>query len=230
MNTKTKLVFGATIALSTFWFAACQKDNQNAPGSDNSGSANRNPSSYVFPVQANMNGKNYSEWVAEWWKWNLQFDCGHFPIRDTTGSWESQNQSGPVYFLAGRRGHTLTVTIPADVSLFLPLATVEWNSTPNLLQAVTDDVNSIYGTSLTIDGVDIDVTNYKFISPVFNISANANLANCFDSDITGAPQDFMGGGYFVMLKPLSAGQHVIHRLASVQSGPTFDITYIITQL
>jgi hypothetical protein len=229
MKTKMKIVFTAAVAVSTFWFAACQKENQNAPA-DNSVNTNRSQSSYVFGSQSNMYGKSYSQWVTEWWKWTMQFDCSHFPIRDESGSWESQNQSGPVYFLAGRRGFTLNVTIPADVSLFFPLVSVEENSVPDLVQTAINDVNTIYDPSLTIDGQSIDVTNYKFISEVFTTTANADLANCFDPGLTGASQDFAAGGYFVMLKPLSPGQHVIHRLASVQQGPTFDITYNITQL
>jgi hypothetical protein len=229
MKTKMKIVFAATVAVSAFWLAACQKENQVSPA-DNSASANKNSGSYVFPTQANMYGKTYADWVTEWWKWNLQFDCAHFPIRDEVGTLESQNQSGPVYFLAGRRGFTLNVTIPADVSIFFPLVSVEENSVPNLIQTATDDGNLIYNPSLTIDGTNIDVTNYKFVSAVFSTTANADLANCFDPGLTGASQDFAAAGYFVMLKPLSVGQHTIHRVASVQGGPTFDVVYNITQL
>src|SRR4051812_1318715 len=155
MNTKIKIVFAATVAVCAFWFSACQKENQNAPAA-NSTSENRNPASYVFTPQSNMYSKSYSQWVTEWWKWTLQFDCSHFPIRDESGSWENQNQSGPVYFLAGRRGFTLNVTIPADVSLFFPLVTVEENSVPDLIQTAITDVNTIYNPSLTIDGQNID--------------------------------------------------------------------------
>ncbi len=223
-----KIAFAVTITAGVFWLTACKKDNQNLP-SDSSVTENRNPASYVFPPQANMGGKTYTQWVTEWWKWNLQFDCSHFPIRDQVGNLESQNQSGSVYFLAGRRGYTLDVTIPADVSIFFPLVTVEENSVPNLIQTATDDGNLIYNPSLTIDGQNIDVTNYKFITSVFSTTANTDLANCFDPGLTGTSQDFAAAGYFVMLKPLSPGTHTIHRVASVQGGPTFDVVYNITQ-
>ena len=208
----------------------------------------------VFAPQATMYGKRYAAWTAEWWKWDLQFDCAHFPTRDVDGSLESQNQSGPVYFLAGKRmpfpgGGTriITVTIPADVSLFFPMATFE-NEYPcvdvgepgpgqtveQLLTSLAIPLaNAIDQLSLTIDGVAFtNLSSYKFISPMFTTSANADLANCFDGCITGTPQQFVTGGYFVMLKPLSAGTHVIHRVAGASSlfPFTFDIEYDITQL
>ncbi len=43
---------------------------------------------------------------------------------------------------------------------------------------------------------------------------------------------FVTGGYFFMLKPLSPGQHIIHRVGGASSLFPFvyDITYNITQL
>ncbi len=237
----------ATLAIVV---TSCQKKD-NTPTNDpyqNSSSLKSGDASLVFPHNANMYGKSYSEWAAEWWKWNLQFDCDHFPIRDQTGLLENQNQSGPVFFLAGRRGYTLSVIVPADVSLFLPLITFESDypcaSDPTLQPApgetvehflttmTQSSVNAMDQLSLTIDGNPIgNIGSYQTISPMFNMSANADLANCFDDCIAGNPQSFVGGGYFFMLKHLSPGTHVIHRVggASTLFPFLYDITYNITQ-
>jgi hypothetical protein len=232
------------------YFSACQKTgvvNPSNPSGSIPPDVNQSQNSLVFPHQAHMYGKSYPEWAAEWWKWNLHFDCDHVPLRDIDGSRENQNQSGSVFFLAGRRGHTLNVTVFADVSLFFPLISFETeypcsdNGEPNpgetvehfltrLTQVSTDAMDQL---SLTIDGVPIgNIADYKFISPMFNIAANSDLANCFDGCISGTSQPFVAGGYFFMLKPLSAGPHVIRRIGGASSLFPFvyDITYNITQL
>lgn len=240
-NIRIKII-GGVMLISAFIFviASCKKDNNTTPPA---------ATSPVYPYDASSYGKTNAQWAAEWWKWNLQFDCVHFPLRDTTGALANQNQGGSVFFLSGRRGHTLSVTVPSGVSLFLPLITFESDypcasdtsfhpapgeSVEHFLTATTQgSVNAMDQLSLTIDGDSIKpVSSYKYISPLFSMSANADLANCFDDCITGSPQSFVGGGYFFMLRPLSKGTHTIHRVggASALFPFLYDITYNITQL
>lgn len=195
----------------------------------------------LYPPQAHMNDKSYAEWAIEWWKWNFQFDCAHFLLRDVDGSLQNQNQSGPVYFLAGRRGNTLNVTVPTDASVFISLITFETDGPANpgetleqTLNSTADlFVNSIDGLSLTIDGRTINhLEIYKLLTPLYFATANADLANCYDDALTGSSQEFKSGGYFIMLKPLTPGTHLIHRVggASALFPFVYDITYNITQL
>ncbi len=251
-NIKFKII-GVVMLIATLAFVviSCQKEDTITTNgaNDNSSSLKTSDASYVFPSNANMYGKSYAEWAAEWWKWNLQFDCAHFPIRDVDGSLENQNQSGKVFFLAGRRGNTLSVTVPSGFSLFLPLITFESDypcasdtslqpapgeSVEHFLTTMTQgSVDAMDQLSLTIDGYTIgNMGNYQVISPMFTISANADLANCFDDCISGSQQLFVGGGYFFMLKKLSPGTHTIHRVGGASSLFPFlyDITYNITQL
>jgi hypothetical protein len=226
----------------------CNKDDSTSTNnmSDNSPNLKSSDASYVFPANANMYGKSYAEWAAEWWKWNLQFDCANCPLYDVDGSRENNNQSGQVFFLAGRRGYTLSVTVPANVSLFLPLISFESDypcgsaqpapgeTIEHFLTAETQaSVDVMDQLSLTIDGHSIgNLNNYKVVSPMFTIAANGDLANCFDDCITGSSQPFVGGGPFFMLKKLKPGTHTIHRVggASAYFPFVYDITYNITQL
>ncbi len=167
----TKQIWAIVIGMIIIavYFSACQKndDASNQSTSGDSQTSGKSQNSLVFPVVANMHGKSYTQWVEEWWKWNLQFDCAHFPLRDIDGSKQNQNQSGDVFFLSGRRGNTLSVTVPADVSLFFPLITFEndtcgtavpgsGETVEHYLTAGTQfSVNAMDQLSLTIDGVSI---------------------------------------------------------------------------
>lgn len=242
-----KKVMHITLAIASFAFIvlldACKKeDNSGIASKDQSQNsiARNDNASLIFPTQAHMSGKTYTEWASEWWKWNLQFDCSHFPLSDVNGSRQNQNQSGTVFFLSGRRGNTLSVTVPHDATLFFPLITYYADSRTTgtgVEQSLTNDVTSTVdlmdGLSLTIDGISItNLSDYKLVTPMFMYAGNADLANCYDSDITGSAEPFVAGGYFVMLKSLSPGQHTIHRVggASALFPFLFDITYNITAL
>jgi len=219
--------------------SSCQKESTVNPSSTVSSSDEKNSLSQVFQPNALPYGKSYMSWMVAWWKWDLSFDCNHFPTFDTTGSLENQNHSGPVFFLAGsRHDYTLAVTIPSGASIFLPISTVEDDypcgdqQLDSLVSVTTSFVNTITDLTLTIDGHAVNhLTSYKFISPVFTTAANADLVNCFDDCITGGPQQWSVGGYFVMLRPLSPGSHTIVRHATAEGGAiTYDTTYDITQL
>ena len=248
-NITFKIIGGVTlIAILALQGWGCKKENttESNDANLNSPSLKSSDASYVFPPNANMYGKSFAQWAAEWWKWNLQFDCAHVPLWDIDGSRENQNQSGQVFFLSGRRGNTLNVTVPANVSLFLPLITFESDypcgdaqpapgeTIEHFLIAETQaSVDVMDQLSLTIDGHSIgNLNDYKVVSPMFTIAANGDLANCFDDCITGQQQPFVGGGPFFMLKKLKKGAHTIHRVggASAYFPFVYDITYNITQL
>ena len=234
-------ILGGVIMVSALIFVveSCKKDSTAVTPA---------ATSPVYAYDATNYGKTNAQWAAEWWKWNLQFDCVHFPLRDTTGAYANQNQSGSVIFLSGRRGHTLSVTVPAGVSLFLPLITFESDypcasdtsshpapgeSVEHFLTTMTQaNVAAMDQLSLTIDGDSIaHVNNFKVLSPLFTMTANADLAGCYDDCLNGSLQSFVGGGYFFMLRPLSKGTHTIHRVggASALFPFLYDITYHITQ-
>ena len=199
-------IFGSAILIAAFVLIiiSCNKKDDTSTPTD---------TSPIYASNATVNGKTLPQWAAEWWKWNLQFDCSHCPLYDTTGAKENQSQSGSVFFLGGRRGHTLSVTIPSGVSILLPLVSFESDypcasdtsshpaageSVEHYLTDMTQgSTNAMDQLSLTIDGVSIgNISAYKFISPLFNITANPGLAGCFDDCLTGSLQSFVAGGYF----------------------------------
>jgi len=67
------------------------------------------------------------------------------------------------------------------------------------------------------------------VSGLFQFTAAADLKLTGDPCVTGSPQLAISDGYWVMLKPLNHGEHVIHFKAGVSAwGPPLDVTYIIT--
>src|SRR2546421_285375 len=128
MKNKNQLILAIASLSLIVLISACKKDDNTstAKGEDQSGvSALRTSNaSLVFPPQAHMSGKTYGEWGAEWWKWTLGFDCATSPHANSTGSYQDQNQSGPVYFLAGAYFNTpafRTAHVSADKMIFFSL-------------------------------------------------------------------------------------------------------------
>ena len=116
----------------------------------------------VFPISSKPYGLSYGEWTAKWWQWATQIPTSVNPIPDKTGASCAQNQSGPVWFLAGSSGAPIfrNCVIPAGKALlFGPInsecSTAEDSTLKTEAQlkscAVNDDVGGIAQT--TVDGV-----------------------------------------------------------------------------
>jgi hypothetical protein len=212
------------IATLAVVIVSCKKEDNTEKNSVNlnSSSLKSGDASYVFPVNANMYGKSYAEWGEAFFNWQVSFDCAHYPYDDATGALQNQNQSGPVFFLGGAhlKPAPLTtnreVTVPANVSLFIPLIYYYSNTCAaapvgDIVGDATGFTNVMDQLTLTIDGVSINASNYKTITPVFNYTANADLTNCTgDLCFDGTQHEVVLGGYWVILKKLSVGDHVIH--------------------
>lgn len=81
----------------------------------------------IIAVNENTYGNTYGEWSAEWWQWALSIPAADSPITDPTGAKCTQQQSGPIFYLAGTNGDpaltpvTRTCTVPGGKALFFPI-------------------------------------------------------------------------------------------------------------
>jgi hypothetical protein len=209
----------------------------------------------AMPPNASPYGKTYGEWAAEWIKWNCAIPTSVNPQLDLTGENAQQNQSGPVWFLAGVGpwgGGTVVrqTTVPAGKALFFPLASIWWLTiypydsegedplawwdanqgwVRDLLQSFNDAATDL---SCEIDGVPVaKIEQYRAYSPDF--MAYLPDENIFD--LMGYPGDVEEqiagpgvdmGGYYLFLAPLSAGEHTLHFTGTNVAG-TQDVTYIL---
>jgi hypothetical protein len=196
----------------------------------------------VFPPDSKPYNLTYGEWTAKWWQWAYSIPKGDNPTVDDTGKNCANNQSGPVWFLAGTGGGAVTreCTIPAGKAILMPIINVECDTaiTPSLqteqqLRACAKaDQDTVIEKEIIVDGITIEnLEKYRFQSPLFNMTFPEN-------NVVGAkPQTAkaISDGFWVLLEPLSPGKHEIH-FKAVEGNPTaigttnfaLDVTYILT--
>lgn len=196
----------------------------------------------VIPPGATPHGKTYAEWSAIWWQWMFSAPVGQNPGLDETGANIGWSQSGPVWFLAPNFGGTSVRSgvIPAGKSIFLDVLAWESSALEGLgttleeLQAyshlVADDMRNI---TFEIDGVPVTgLDAYRFQSPgLFGLTLPDN--NVFQLMGYDAPAGYYypaaSEGYYLMLAPLSVGEHTLHWTGDIPMiGHSQDITFHLT--
>ena len=196
-----------------------------------------NPNPGISPPQSNAQGQSYGQWAADWWTWVQSIPVDVNPLLDDTGENGDLGQSGSVWFLAGNFGGDAerTVTVPSGKALFFPIFNHIWVNFPtdppmegDYLQAVLDGlaatVDAATDLACEIDGRAVqDIESYRCQSPLFEVVlpdnslwepyglAEGDVVTCVDE------------GYYLMVTPLSVGQHTIHFTNSF-----LDVTYNIT--
>jgi hypothetical protein len=187
-----------------------------------------------------------SHLASSWWQWALETPASENPLTDTTGQFAAVNQpNGRVWFLAGNTGGTTvrTVTVPVGKALFFPIVNVfdvedaiiaggvKLFLIPKPVQVAQTVVSNIIATatglSCEVDGSPVPITtaNLEQSTP-FSLHLPAD-------NILGVPAGVyfpaVDSGYYVLLPPLSAGQHTIHWAGSITFFPlSLDVTYNIT--
>jgi hypothetical protein len=192
-------------------------------------------------------GKTYSQWSAEHWQWLYSLAADKHPLFDTADV--SVGQTGDVWFLGGTYTTTAGTNgviygtavrdcvIPQGKSLFFPLidaesSTAEGNGTnyAELLANSQAQIDGVDTLSCTIDGHSLsNLTSYRAASDLFTWGPLPT------NNVFGDPANFPAGttsqavsdGYFLMVQPMSPGDHSIHFTGGVP-GFQLDITYNIT--
>ena len=189
-----------------------------------------NPNPGVLPPNANAQGHGYSGWSAAWWQWYQSIPASEHPALDTTGEFCTEGQSGKVFFLAANLVTTdpIPCTVRTGKSIFFPMANIEcstvelppfFGSTEEQLRACAKCWADHIVPSLlevTVDGRALkDLKRYRAASPLFTFEYPADSI----MGIPGGPAtgQSVSDGYWIYLRPLSAGQH------TVSFSGTFDL-------
>lgn len=195
----------------------------------------------VFAPTTKPFGRTYAQWSADWWRWALSSPPASMPIIDLDGSSCAVGQHGPVWFLAGTFGATAVrnCAVPSDRALFFPLVNNEWENvwvgepirTIAELRALVAPAGSpdnlltleVDGKPVLDDDDSLSLHNFRVISEIFDYSLPVD-------NIAGQPAGVyyptVSDGYWVMLKPLSPGPHVVHFTAAIpEFGFSLDVTY-----
>jgi len=203
----------------------------------------------VLPLGGTPYGMTYGEWGARWWQWALSLPLTDSPLNDPTGAHIAAGQTGPVWFLAGTfcpdlvscdvAVATRTATIPPGKALFLPLlnaecSTFEGNGTTEaeLLACALAGGDLAIGLFCEVDGVPLqNVAAYRAHSGLFTwgpLPADNIFVAFGVSAPAGTSSPSVQDGYYVMLPPLSAGEHLLHFGGNFGGFFGEDITYHLT--
>jgi hypothetical protein len=179
----------------------------------------------IFPPDSQPYGLTYGEWTAKWWQWAHSIPTENNPMLDETGEdcAQAQNQTSPVWFLAGTSGGSVerTCTIPTGKAILFPVVnTVNIRAASEtdeeLLAGAKNQADLVTTLEVSIDGVPLqDLWNYRIQSPFFDVT----LPNDNIFGISGGTYRSIADGYWVFLEPLPPGQHEI-RLHGVMGDPT----------
>ena len=163
---------------------------------------------------ANMSQAN---WSKAWWQWAGSFDRMDSPVADRTGENCHLKQSGPVWFLAGTYGSQRTIrtcTVPRGKYLFFPLINYVVMPGSQNASCVSCCDSYVEKAALITDHplnlvLDLDGSRVENLESYRQITTE-----CFDMGERAEPKyrifPSAANGYYVMLRPLSPGKHVIN--------------------
>lgn len=193
----------------------------------------------VMPPQSHAFGKTYAQWSAQWWQWALSLPVDQNPFFDETGCANGANgQSGPVWFLTGVISVSGTAvrdcTVPTGKALFFPIINTECSTLePPPFHGDNEAELRACATGVAfddvfaeIDGVPVqNLDRYLVQSPLFIFTVPENNA----LGVPAGTGESVANGVYLMLHPLSAGEHVIHFGGTYPSFAfSLDITYHLT--
>lgn len=178
----------------------------------------------IFPVDSKPYNSTYGDWSAKWWIWALSIPEGNSPVTDQTGENCGINQEGPVWFLAGTTGGSVTreCDVPAGKAILLSPLNIECSYAEFPTMKSEEELRDCAqwpgaSVEVTIDGVKLDeIEKYNVQSPIFDVVLPEN--NIFGTPA--GPTQAVSGGWWVLLHPLPPGNHQISFGGSVLDNPT----------
>lgn len=205
-------------------------------------------------IYGDYKNKTQYEWSAEWWTTFLEAPSVGNPLvfndSDSASLEDINNPSSPVFFLTGSLDPSIqpinrTVTIPENKAVFFPLYNA-FNAEPAesgiLPSVLCSNISPVTGNMLsaTLDGVHIpidgDFTPWRQYCGDQPDSGNfvvnelpGSLLQSLAGDEQTLPYNFVSDGYWLLLTPLTPGEHTITFGASDSQGTTLqNNTYHIT--
>jgi hypothetical protein len=182
------------------------------------------PGLELFAPDSRPFGRTYAEWTAKWWQWVLSIAKTENPLVDENGKNCANNQSGPVWFLAGTlQGQAeRSCGIPIDKAILFPVINVESSvaegdgTTEEELSArVKFEMDQITNMRAMISGTNVnELKQYRVQSPLFNVTLPAD-------NVLGLPAQttkMISEGYWLFLKPLEPGKYDLYSFGSCLAG------------
>jgi len=162
----------------------------------------------------------YARLAAQWWQWALETPTAQNPVLDPTGEFCDINQNGKYWLLAGTFGGDAErwCTIPAGKSLFFPVVnTVSGaflNDPPKTkairyIRSLNEGIAACTNISATLDGKRVTIVHERSIPFVVHLPSDNVLGATPDTIINLMIAPSVDEGDYVLLNPLSQGNHDI---------------------
>jgi hypothetical protein len=194
----------------------------------------------VLPPEAHPHGHTYGDWAAAWWQWALAQPADTNPVLDQTGANCSVGQEGKVWFLAGSFDSgpvNRACAVPTGTALLIPVVNYVYcafvsdppeQRTEEFVRSQVSFVPDLAtGLTASVDGMRVTDIQARYFeeSSLFSVVLP-------DDNIFGLPGGFVldpcvDAGYYVVVRPLPPGEHVIHFGGSLGDFG-LDVTYQIT--
>jgi hypothetical protein len=173
-------------------------------------------------------GKTLTGWAVAHGKWAVQHD----QPADVKGCSDLPQPSAPTRFLPLVVGKaTVRCTFPAGSAIVFPAGANYCSpdaKTPvsKLRKTCDAGASQIASVALTVDGTPVTglMADYRVLTPVFTATFPAK--NGFG--VKAGPSKLVVAGWYVLLRPLAAGEHTLIGTLKIKKGPTFVGTYRIT--
>ena len=180
-------------------------------------------------------GRTYAEWTAKWWQWVLALPKTENPLVGDTGKDCTNNQGGPVWFLAGTlQGQAeRSCIIPADKAILFPVINFEASVAENdgttqeeLAARAKFEMDQIIDMRAMINGINIDeLKQYRVQSPPFNVTLSMD-------NVLGLPAQttkMISEGYWIFLRPIEPGKYDLYSFGSCLAGKVkIGLSYHLT--
>jgi hypothetical protein len=177
----------------------------------------QNASSLVYPIDSKPYGLNYDQWAENWWKWFVSIPASISPADDPTGARCAQNQNDSnVWYLPATFGGKAerTCTIPSGKAILVTIIGIACNTKQDMVKTEAefrDCVRAIMDNlrlaTAQLDGVNIpNVEQYRITSSIFPVDLPKGA-------VWGAPPgptNMSADAVYLMIPPLSKGEHTLH--------------------
>jgi hypothetical protein len=215
--------------------------------------SDRNHNPALFPRDSHPYGSSMTTWAENWWRWVYSIPAPVNPFLSLTSDC-GEEQRGPVFFIppfpVGGKNLTRFCTVGSDKAIGVSPSTVlndfpcpdpTFKPAPGqslfdfLLAGAVDANGDIAEIDVTLDGEPLgDVLGDHFASDnLMFFKGDLSLQTTLDSCVTGQFQPAAVDAYFILLKPLRPGHHVLTRRVvtrrGIISGPNTTVIDVLPE-